>query len=53
MKNYNVICRADGKKTTAIVSANNTNEALMTYLKSISSKEGKLPKDYKIKIELI
>lgn len=52
MKTYKVTCRVNGKKSTATVEANNTSEALMNYLKSISSSENKLPKDYKINIEL-
>lgn len=53
MKTYKVTCRVNGKQTTSTIEANNTSEALMNYLKSISNSENKLSKDYKINIELV
>ena len=50
MKDYKITCRADGVETTTIIKAENKNNALMSYLKSISDKE-KIPRDYKIKIK--
>ena len=52
MNTYKVKCRMDGKESTTTVKAHNTNDALMTYLKSVSRVDGKIPKDYKIDITL-
>ena len=52
MNTYKVKCRMDGKESTTTVKAHNTNDALMTYLKSVSMVDGKFPKDYKIDITL-
>jgi hypothetical protein len=44
-----VHCEIDGENSPSVViNAHNTNEAFMSYLKSVSSVSGNLPKDYKI-----
>lgn len=46
---YKVHCEIDGENSPSVViNAHNTNEAFMSYLKSVSSVSGNLPKDYKI-----
>lgn len=52
LNTYKVNCRMDGKESITTVKAHNTNDALMTYLKSVSKVDGKIPKDYKINITL-
>lgn len=52
LNTYKVNCRMDGKESITTVKAHNTNDALMTYLKSVSRVDGKIPKDYKIDITL-
>lgn len=48
---YKVSCRIDGKESpSAIINAHNTNEAFMMYLRSTSTANGNLPKDYKITV---
>lgn len=50
LNTYKVNCRMDGKESATTVKAHNTNDALMTYLKSVSKVSGNLPKDYKITV---
>ena len=46
---YKVHCVIDGKNSpSVIINAHNTNEAFISYLKSVSSSDNNLPKDYKI-----